>query len=816
MTYCVPADVDALHIQAERDLDWPLLCERLAAYATSVGGAESFRRLRPHTNRAEACAAAQCTREALDLHRSTNAWPVGDVPDVAFLIEQLERQAVATGSEMLHLGELLASASMLREFARSVEHQYPAVAGTIRSAPSLDGLRRRIDDTLERDGSVSSRASKTLARMRAEVQRLRQDLLAQLRQLMTKYADVLQDQFYAERGGRFVIPLRHDAHRAVDGIVLDTSASGNTLYMEPRELSPLSNRLRVAQTEVIHEEHRILVELSASASEQAPQLREALAACTAADVLRAVCRFAAESDSIVVEPEDVALVDLRQARHPLLLGKTQVVPNDLALASGEVWVISGPNAGGKSVALKCVGLLALMVRAGLPIPVAANSKMGWFSSVVCDMGDSQSIVANLSTFSAHMKVLSSILGIATRDTLILLDEVAAGTDPEQGAALAVSILEAMAGRGATVATTTHYELLKEHGALGGRFRNVAVGFDLDTLLPSYRLLPGVAGPSTAFAVARRYGVPDEVVDAAEALIPEISVRRETLLDALAAARTQTDSLMRSAEAEASEQRALRVQAERLRDEIDESYRKELEAQYRDLVAAVRRARADVLAVERRLREGSVSQAELRDLARSIDGAASLVAMGGPMAEAVRPRKSESTSARPPHREEVVAGAIFDLPRFGAQVEVLQVMTNGEARVACGSLRVAVPISDLRFCGGNRPKRSRGLKQSVRLASRTEDMSPRAAPSHPIPVRVDRNTLDLRGCRVDEALSRVEVFVDELLRQGDPAGFVLHGHGTGALKQAVRAHLQGLAHVARSAPADRDDGGDAFTVFWLEG
>jgi DNA mismatch repair protein MutS2 len=753
------------------------------------------------------------TQQVLELYQSGETLPVESIPDITELLDRVERGTGATGLELRDILRLLEQARRLRAVAQSQRLRRPILASALDTDKSLERIAERLTASLEPDGTLSDSATPELSRARRKLADARRDLMTELKRMLGEYADILRESFWAERDGRFVLPLRSDAHRALDGAVLDSSSSGGTLYVEPRELLPFNNRLRCCEAEVYHEEQRILRQLSDLIARSLLAVRAAELACIQADELHAIARYSESVSGVAIVPSLEPQIALHNARHPLLADRDSVVANDIALPAGNALVISGPNAGGKTVILKLIGLAAWMVRSGIPLPVAEDSQMGWFEPVLCNLGDAQSITSSLSTFSAHVADLSVILGLAGRAALVLLDEIAAGTDPEEGAALAAAVLEALAERGATVLSTTHHEPLKELATHHPRLRSAAVGFDLHTMLPTFRLLPNIAGPSTALAVASRFGMPEVVVARARSFIPETSRDRERLLRELHAARSAAEEHRRAIEAELVKQRAIRLQMEEERVEFEARESRELQVKYRDLVAAVVRARSDLAQVEKQLKRENLSVETLREAEQSIDSAAHIVALGSPVSTVAQSRKTGLSQARAPRLDEISIGKKVNVPKWGVLAEVAETNEKGEVRVVAGVLRAWLPMHELQVLpGGASAGGQRALSQPSR--KRAKDLaSPRPA-TRATPVRFDSNTLDLRGARVDEALDRVDEFIDKMLRSSEHAAFVLHGHGTGALKQAVREHLRLSSHVVNSAPAEREDGGDAFTVFWL--
>ncbi|HEY2409474.1 MAG TPA: Smr/MutS family protein [Polyangiaceae bacterium] len=623
--------------------------------------------------------------------------------------------------------------------------------------------------------------------------------------MLGRYADLLQGQYYTEREGRYVLPVRSDAHLPVEGIVLGSSSSGGTLFVEPRELSELGNRLRLAEAEAAREEARVLGLLSTQVGELADPCEEAFFACIVADLCRAAARWAAETHSVVVELDAEPVLDLKRSRHPLLLlAEGEVIANDIRLPEHGALIISGPNAGGKTVALKTLGLVAWMARAGLPVPVDAESRLGFFEPVLCDIGDEQSIARSLSTFSAHVQSLARIVSAAGPSALVLLDEVAAGTDPEEGAALAAAVLEALVERGASVAVTTHYERLKELAAEHPRFENASVGFDFESMAPTFRLLLGAAGASSALAVAARHGLSEQILRRAHALLPQHAVDREHMLREIGGERAALERLRAEAELDRTRQRELIAELEAERHAFRQQAAREADREVAELRASVRSARKELETIRKELRKGGENRAELRELERGVSRIAAQVAIGSPLV--ARDDPPPRAADGPERAIALRVGQTVRHRTLGTQGELLELVDTDTARVLLGQMKLTVKVSELVVLGGGSAKSSVNTKRKPRSATSPKPL----AQAH----RSQDNTLDLRGERAEAAETLVDAFIDRMLGGGEPVGFVLHGHGTGALKALVREQLGRSSYIEHSRPAEPGEGGDAFTVFWL--
>jgi DNA mismatch repair protein MutS2 len=495
-----------------------------------------------------------------------------------------------------------------------------------------------------------------------------------------------------------------------------------------------------------------------------------------------------------------------------------VVANDLSLAAGQALILSGPNAGGKTVALECLGLAAWMARAGVPIPAAEGSFVGWFGAVLTDVGDNQSLMHSLSTFSAHISNVSACLSHAGPDTLVLIDELSGGTDPDEGAALACAVVLSLIERGSAVCVTTHYERLKSLGASDPRLCNAAVGFDRERLLPTFRIEYGVTGASSALLVAQRFGIAADIIQRAEALLPEGVVDQRALARQLEEQRTRLEAATAEVEAERRKAAQLSRELEKERERRLREERGRLTQETQHVLDEVREARTRLRLAEARLSQADAGAGSLEQAHRAVNDVAQFVAIGGKLRRASA--ALEPAPPPPPARlswDELVVGARVTLTGLGTAGNVVAKPKRDQVTVAMGAMKTTVSIDALSLAG---PGEGRGAP-AAKAAPRTPVERKRRGetePDRPVAsvgaLRSPDNTVNLVGQRVEPALERLDGFIDGLLRSGEPVGFVLHGHGTGALRSAVRSHLAQHRCVLRAEAADREDGGDAFTVLWL--
>jgi DNA mismatch repair protein MutS2 len=712
---------------------------------------------------------------------------------------------------------MLGVARALRRYLASRKAEAPALFAACATDPTLDDLADEIARAFDADGTLADGASPRLRELRAQWHAARQRMLSRMEDLMSRYEAVLQDRFVTEREGRWVLPVRSDAHERFPGIVHATSSSGATLFVEPRAVVPMGNRLKVLEAEVHREEEAVYGRLTGLVADDLPSVEAAAAAIAIADVRAAIARLARDLTLGFPEVVDEPRAELLRARHPLLVLDTlrpgaaslRVVPSDVAIEAGRAIVVSGPNAGGKTVALKTLGLAALMVRAGMPVACDEGSVVGLFDVVLTDVGDDQSLQKNLSTFSAHVSNLTEVLQETTRGALVLLDELAGGTDPREGEALAAGVLDSLCARGGAIAATTHYEGLKALAAADERFQNASVGLDLATMTPTFELAMGVPGSSSALAVARRFGMPSTVIERAERFLTREDHSFETVVQklnderaALQLARTAAEDREREARAAAA-----RFDAERLAAKHREE--RTLSEEAGALMERLRRARDELRGAQSRLRARKVDPQTVREAQVAIERVAGEVAIGGPLERLVTPTKGDDERMKPVASEELRKGERVWVGRLRAEARVVDVLGDGSVRVAAGPLKLTVPAADLRVRAAEEASSSQEPRAPVRSRAQEPSRLLREAP-----IQTRDNTCDLRGLRVEDGVAMATSFLDRALSEGRDAVFLLHGHGTGALRDVIRRELSRSPYVARFRGGSPDEGGEAVTVVWL--
>jgi DNA mismatch repair protein MutS2 len=817
----LPLRPDPCPPKTRSDLEWDRLLGAVAERCAGPLGRDYAERLEFATTREDARRWLEEAQEATRLLDAGSPLPVTAIEGVGDAIERTRVGGVLGPVELRAIGRMLGAARVLRRFLSARKAELPALYDACSTDPMLDGVADEIARSFEPDGTLADSASPRLRDLRGEWHAARQRVLSRMDDLMQRYESVLQDHYVTEREGRWVLPVRSDAHERFPGIVHTTSTSGATLFVEPRAIVPMGNRLKVLEAEVKREEDAVYARLTGQIGDVLESARAARDALARADFRAATARLAHDLRLTFPEVVDEPRLDLRRARHPLLEldflarapapGRSagEVVPSDVAIEAGRAIIVSGPNAGGKTVALKTMGLVALMVRSGLPVPCAESTVVGLFDVVLTDVGDDQSLHKNLSTFSAHVSNLAGVLEDTTKGALVLLDELAGGTDPREGEALAAGVLDSLCMRGGAVATTTHYEGLKALALVDTRFVNASVGFDLKTMTPTFELAMGVPGSSSALAVARRFGMPSTVIDRAERFLAREDRNFETVVQRLHGERAALELARAAAEEREREAEGLRTQLDAELEAAKNRERRALSQEAQELMDRLRRARDDLRDAQARLRTKKADAQTIREAGAALDRVAREVAIGGPLEHLVTgssgPNDAERAAVTLP---ELRKGLRVWVPRLRAEAEVVDILGGGDVRVAAGALKLTMPASELRAATASETV-------APRSTGRGRGPAAGAPPSAVGPaVQVRDNTCDLRGLRVDDGLAMATSFLDRALNDGRDVVFLLHGHGTGAMRDAVRKDLSRSPYVARFSAAAPDQGGEGVTVVWL--
>lgn len=805
------------------DLEWSAVVEQLFRHQLTPEGGLIAEQLGPLPSSKLATIRLQQIAECMELLSTEDDLPLRGTQRIRESVAYAAREGVLSATDLEAISKTCDVASRTRRYLRHRNELSPslyALASLVES--QFDGkvvrgldpcreLRETLQYAVEPGGRLSDDASPDLKRLRREVQMQTERIKARVEKLLRAYESehLLQDDYFTIREDRYVLPLRVSAKRQVDGIIHGYSGSGQTAFVEPQELFELNNHLRWAQLEVEEEERRILQRLSHLVAENADALIHNAWVIGYLDFIRSAARLSTELDATV--PEIHADLDLRRARHPLLFLKLKgrgetTIPNDIRLeGSQRVLIVSGPNTGGKTVLLKTLGMCALMTQAGLPIPVAEGSRMPFFGAIYTDIGDEQSIERDLSTFSGHLVNITSFLNECDTESLVMLDELFAGTDPQQGAALAVGLLEELARRRSRTFITTHLEDLKTLALQKDVFANASMGFDVQLMQPTFEMTLGVPGSSFALRIADRLGFPSSIVERARQVLDgEGTLRVDEVL-------TQLEDQATVLRKEQRHYEQLRKEAEQARIKYQTKFQ-ELRGKERELLHEESRALKRQLDDARNALKNKMKL--LRDdqtiTRKDVDEAQRELQKLEKAVETVKdktraPTADASGYVRLEPGDVQIGQSVYVASFKRPGIILAPVTSHGEVQVQVGAIKLMAQLNDLYF-----PSESvRKGRASVPTAH-----TPDAAPISMILVQTSGNTLDLRGMRVDEAIERTDLFLDAMSMQGEVGAFIIHGHGTGALRRAIRDYLASSNYVREFRRGEREEGGDGVTLAYL--
>ena len=776
-------------------LELPQVLAMLAEQAVTQEGKERCAALRPFTEEDDVARAQEETTAAVKMLSLYGTPSLSGVKPVGPSLQRADMGGSLNTTELLEIAGVLRAARAGKEYGGGEEKT--CIDHLFRSLTANRYLEERITGSIVGENELSDAASSELASIRRHIRAAEgkvRDILQKL--VSSSQSKYLQENIITTRAGRFVVPVKSEHKNDIPGLVHDVSASGGTFFIEPMGVVKANNELRELRAREKKEIERILAELSAECAAHKEDILQDYTLLVLLD-----CIFARAGLSVRMSGTQPRLsrrvLDLKRARHPLLDPK-KAVPNDLKLGEGyDTLVITGPNTGGKTVTLKTMGLLTLMAQCGLHIPAGADSSVRVVRQVLADIGDEQSIAQSLSTFSSHMTNIVGILKETDERTLVLFDELGAGTDPVEGAALAAAIIQRTRELGAHVAATTHYAELKIFAMTTPGVENGSCEFNVETLEPTYRLLIGIPGKSNAFAISRRLGLDEAVIQAAARRIDSESVRFEDVL-------TQLEQRRQELERERDEAARLRREAEEARDKARE-YRREME-RARD--KAAEKARAEAEEVLRQAREASDQVfAQLRELEKQSRREQNWQQVNDQRAQARhllneaedRLGRREERPAPPPTRP-AREGDTVELVSMGTRATVLSVNKDGTLRLQAGILTITAKQEEVRVVEGETQKKVERQVNSARAKLRSA-----GAPAQ----------VDLRGMTVDEALAALDLYLDNAMLARLESVTIIHGKGTGAVRRAVREHLKRSRYVKSFRPGRFGEGEDGVTVAELK-
>ena len=778
-------------------LELPRVLELLADCAATEEGKEKCLSLRPMTDRDDVGRAQQETTAAVKMLVLRGTPGFSGVKPVAASLQRADMGGSLSTRELLDIAAVLRCTRSVGEYGGG-EEKTP-ISHLFRALTPNRFLEDSISNSILGEDEIADSASPELAsirrHMRASEAKVR-DILQKL--ISSNQAKYLQEAIITIRSDRYVVPVKSEHKNAIPGLVHDVSSSGSTFFIEPMGVVKANNELRELAAKEKKEIERILAQLSAECAAHKEDILEDYQLLIWLDTI-----FARAQLSVKLDCSEPALSDkylrLRGARHPLL-DRKKAVANDLELGEHfDTLVITGPNTGGKTVTLKTIGLITLMAQCGLHIPAKDDSTVRIFHRVLADIGDEQSIAQSLSTFSSHMTNIVGILDEADGDSLILFDELGAGTDPVEGAALAAAIIEYARSMGSAVAATTHYAELKVYAMTTAGVENASCEFNVDTLAPTYRLILGIPGKSNAFAISRRLGLPEYIIDKAAERLDAENVRFEDVL-------TRLDQQRQEMEKERAEAKRLKLEMEQSASKA-RAYREKLEA---ERAKVVEKAQAEARAIIEEARAASdLALSELKQLKKQQDkldwqqvndGRAEARRLlneaerniGGPAPEPEAP---------PPTRP-AVAGDTVELVKMGTRATVLSVNKDGSLQLQAGILKISAKQEEVRVVEGE----TQAQKEARRIVTRAE---------HTLRTAAVPSQIDLRGMMTDEAIAVLERFLDTAMMGKLETVTIIHGKGTGAVRSAVRTYLKRSRYIKSFRPGRYGEGEDGVTVAELK-
>ena len=780
-----------------RVLEFQKIKENLKKYSKTQGGKALIDKLTPYETKYEVEIALKETKEALDMLVTKGAPPFEGLYDVREGLQRAAKGGVLSPGQLLRIGNMLKCSRRFKKYVEREEEEiaFERIEDLAYILEPLKGLEDEIEISIISEDEVSDRASSTLRSIRRSLKEKNSSVRERINGIVRSYSKYLQETLYTMRGERYVLPVKVEYKGQVPGIVHDQSSTGATLFIEPMSLVNLNNEIKELMLKEKAEIERILTVLSKKVSNNIEICKSNNKILGELDFIFAKGSYASKIDGIYPRVSEDGRFDIISARHPLIEPK-DVVSSDIYLGKDKnVIMITGPNTGGKTVTLKTIGLLHLMGMCGLLIPAMEGSTIAFYNEIFADIGDEQSIEQSLSTFSSHMTNIVDIMSKATRESLVLFDELGAGTDPTEGAALAASIIENLKSRGTKVIATTHYSELKGYALRTEDVENASVEFDVKTLRPTYRLLIGIPGKSNAFEISRRLGLSEGVIKDAKKFIAEDNLQFEDLIREL-----QEKSIIAKRDArEAMKERADAIDLKKKYDEKLKKLEKTRDKAYmdarreaKDIIANAKDEADEILKAMRELEKMGISggvrnrlEEERRKLKESLESKEKSI-------YAQKEQKGEKI-------KNIKLGMEAYLPSLNQNVVIISLPDNkGEVLVEAGIMKISVKADDLRALENKKVKTKEKKKREVKLNLSNIE-----------------SRIDLRGMDAEEACFRVDKYLDDAYRANLGEVTIVHGKGTGVLRKAINDMLKRQPHVKSYRLGVYGEGGDGVTIAILK-
>lgn len=783
-----------------RVLEYDKIIEMLSTRAQSSMGKRMCTELMPSSTLLEVKERLNETREAIDIVLKWGSLPLDGIKDISESIRKARIGFALTPGELLGVSDILRCSRRIRSFMRegSKGELYPIIYEMVDSLVSIKTLEEEIEFAIVGENEIADKASDKLYNIRRAIRDKNSKIRDRLQSMVQSYSKYLQDPIVTIRGDRYVIPVKAECKGSVPGLVHDQSSSGSTLFIEPMAVVELNNEIKELLLKEREEIERILMALTSKVSDNADFLQIDNEGLGYLDFLMSKAKFGLDIEASIPEINDRGIINFRAARHPLI-NREVVVPIDIRL--GETYsalVITGPNTGGKTVTLKTTGLLTLMAMAGLAIPVKDGSKVSVFKKVFADIGDEQSIEQSLSTFSSHMTNIVEIIKNVDSESLVLVDELGAGTDPTEGAALAMSILESIHDSGAKIVATTHYSEIKVFAMEKEGFENASVEFSVETLRPTYRLLTGIPGKSNAFEISKRLGLMDNIIDAARGMVSKDVAKFEDVIQNLQDKTTTVQRELDEVEVLKREVSELKRELSEKKYKLDTQRDKIIKQSQEDAKKLVKQAKEEADQIIRELNElrmKSFSASSLKD------------------AEEVRRKLKDKLNSMEvkdvdtmDYREGLIA---VDSVKAGDEVFVTTLNqkaivisgpdSKNEVIVQVGIMKINVPLKKLmKDISKKKEAKRTGTSQIIRQK-----------------VNCVSSSIDLRGQNLEEAMYNLDKYLDDAYLAGIESVTVIHGKGTGVLREGIQSYLRGHQHVKSIRIGEFGEGGSGVTIAELK-
>lgn len=776
-------------------LEYQEIIQRLVGYCSTNYGKEKAGQTMPSADIYDINHKLDETSEAKELIRLYPNFSLGGIHDIRTYIQRARMGGTIDAPELLLLYDTLRAAGQITDFFKNTELALPILRCIAAGIHAFPNLEQKIRKMITQEGEVADQASPDLAKIRRQLRSLQGKSREKL-EAMIRNPDVikyLQDPIISIRGDRYVLPVRQEYRHQVPGIIHDQSGSGATLFIEPMQVVEINNELQRYEIMEAAEVNRILRQLADYVRQDAQLLDETTDSLADLDLALAKGKLSGALDCGRPEMNSDGIINLKQARHPLIKGK--VVPITLSLGEGfDAMIVTGPNTGGKTVILKTVGLLTLMAQSGLHVPAETGTQMAVFQSVFVDIGDEQSIAQSLSTFSSHMTNIIDICRLTNDQSLVLLDELGSGTDPAEGAALAMAVIDSLLKQGAKLIATTHYSELKSFAFNQERVENASVEFDVDTLRPTYRLMMGIPGRSNAFEISLRLGLPEEIVEQAKSFLSQEEARTARFIANLETNQILSEKDRQEAEALRQKAASTLVWIQKKEEDTKAKMNKMLAKAQEEALAIVMQARKESEALIKEIREQKKLGLANTDLQAVSQAKEQLKKQEAQLYEHIEKHQPVSKLTA----DQLHPGDQVYIRKFNQKARVIENnIAQGEVLVQAGIMKLSVKLADLDLI--------------LEEADKAEHLKTGAGTIVSEKAKSLSSELDLRGLLVDEAIELTEKYLDDAYLAGLSQIRIIHGKGTGALRKAITDLAKHHPFVSAARLGGYHEGGHGVTI-----